>query len=196
MKSLYYIKELSLHFHRHTHRGEAGIINNEQYYEHLIDQYQNLIYSVCYKIVRDYFDAEDLAQETFLSAYKHLPDFDRQYEKAWLCRIATNKCLDFIKRSDRQSIPTEDEYFTAQSDHSPSPEESVMEIEIKNQLSDRCHRLKPPYRDIALDYFYSELSAAEIAENTGKNIKTVQTQIYRARALLQKTYRKGAYNNE
>ncbi len=175
---------------------EAEIINNEQYYEYLIDTYQNLIYSICYKIVRDYFDAEDLAQETFLSAYKHLSTFDRQYEKAWLCRIATNKCLDFIKRADRQSIPTEDEYFITQSNKELSPEDNVLELEVRRQLSERCNSLKSPYKEIALDYFYRELSAAEIAENTGKNLKTVQTQIYRARALLQKNYRKGALSNE
>jgi RNA polymerase sigma-70 factor (ECF subfamily) len=67
---------------------------------------------------------------------------------------------------------------------------------VKQQLSERCNRLKTPYREIALDYFYNELSAAEIAANSGKNIKTVQTQIYRARALLQRTYRKGALINE
>lgn len=155
-----------------------------------------MIYSICIKIVRDYFDAEDLAQETFLSAYKHLPTFDRQYEKAWLCRIATNKCLDYLKRADRQSVPTEEEYFITQTDSEPSPEENVLELEVKKQLSERCNKLKTPYREIALDYFYSELSAAEIAANTGKNLKTVQTQIYRARALLQKTYRKGALDNE
>lgn len=162
----------------------------------MIDTYQNLIYSICYKIVKDYFDAEDLAQETFLSAYKHLSTFDRQYEKAWLCRIATNKCLDFIKRSDRQSIPTEDEYFLSRTDREPSPEENILEREVKEQLSIRCNKLKSPYKEIAMDYFYHELSAAEIAANSGKNIKTVQTQIYRARALLQKTYRKGALSNE
>ncbi len=177
-------------------RRGAVIISNEQYYEYLIDTYQNLIYSICFKIVRDYFDAEDLAQETFLSAYKHLPTFDRQYEKAWLCRIATNKCLDFIKRSDRQSLPTEDEYFLTQPDREPLPEEKILELEVKQQLSVRCNNLKSPYREIAMDYFYSEMSAAEIAANTGKNLKTVQTQIYRARALLQKTYKKGAYANE
>ena len=172
------------------------MINTEQYYEYLIDTYQNLIFSICYKIVKDYFEAEDLAQETFLSAYKHLSTFDRQYEKAWLCRIATNKCLDFIKRADRQSIPTEDEYFLTQKDKEPSPEDNVLELEVKQQLSKRCNSLKSPYREIAFDYFYRELSAAEIAENTGKNLKTVQTQIYRARAMLQKTYRKGAIIHE
>lgn len=71
-----------------------------------------------------------------------------------------------------------------------------MEHEVKRQLSERCNSLKSPYREIALDYFYRELTAAEIAESTGKNLKTVQTQIYRARAMLQKTYRKGAILNE
>lgn len=177
-------------------RREAERISNEKYYEYLIDTYQNLVYSICFKIVRDYFDAEDLAQETFLSVYKHLNTFDRQYEKAWLCRIATNKCLDFIKRADRQSIPTEDEYFQAQADRELSPEENVLELEAKRQLSERCKNLKSPYREIAMDYFYKEISAIEIAANTGKNLKTVQTQIYRARALLQKSYRKGALLNE
>jgi len=71
-----------------------------------------------------------------------------------------------------------------------------LELEVKKQLSDRCSSLKSPYREIAFDYFYRELSANEIAENTGKNLKTVQTQIYRARAMLQKTYRKGAIIHE
>ena len=77
-----------------------------------------------------------------------------------------------------------------------TPEESLLETEVKRQLSERCKKLKTPYREIALDYFYSELSATEIAQNTGKPLKTVQTQIYRARALLQKSYRKGAFSNE
>ena len=44
----------------------------------------------------DYFAAEDLAQETFLSAYEHFRNFDGSNPKAWLCRIATNKCIDYI----------------------------------------------------------------------------------------------------
>ncbi len=191
------MKTNKIYYRYKDKRGrEAELINNEQYYEYLIDTYQNLVYSICFKIVRDYFEAEDLAQETFISAYKHLSTFDRQYEKAWLSRIATNKCLDFMKRADRQSIPTQDEYFLTQTNKDQSPEENVLELEIREQLTQRCNNLKSPYREIALDYFYRELSATEIAANTGKNLKTIQTQIYRARALLQKNYRKGELINE
>ncbi len=137
-----------------------------------------------------------MAQETFLSVYKHLSTFDRQHEKAWLSRIATNKCLDFIKRAERKSQPTEEEYFITQTGKEPLPEDKVLEKEIKQQLSDRCNRLKSPYREIALDYFYYELSPSQIAINTGKNLKTVQTQIYRARSQLQKTYGREALIHE
>ena len=56
----------------------------------------------------DYFASEDLAQETFLSVYRHLEEFDGRYEKAWVCRIATNKCLDYLQSAGRRNIPTAD----------------------------------------------------------------------------------------
>ena len=51
-------------------------------------------------------------------------------------------------------------------------------------------KLKEPYRQVALDYFYHEMDAGEMAEKRGKNLKTIQTQIYRAKAMLRKLYRK------
>lgn len=175
-------------------RREAELINNEQYYEHLIDTYGNLIYSVCFKIARDYFEAEDLAQETFLSAYKNLSSFDRKYEKAWLCRIATNKCLDYMKRKERNNIPMEENYFLGEKDKEPSPEENVLANEAREQLLGYCCKLKSPYKEIAMDYFYFELSASDIALKREKNLKTVQTQIYRARAMLRKSIGKESYD--
>ena len=86
----------------------ADCITREEYLEYLIDQYQNLIYSICLKSVGNPFDAEDLTQEVFLSAYKSLAHFDWLYEKAWLSKIAVRKCLDFLKAAGRRSIPTED----------------------------------------------------------------------------------------
>ena len=84
----------------------------KQYLEYLIQQYQNLIYSICLKSVGNPFDAEDLTQEVFLSAYKNLSRFDGTYEKAWLSKIAVRKCLDYLKAAGRRSIPTEDTYFS------------------------------------------------------------------------------------
>ncbi|MCI8624833.1 MAG: RNA polymerase sigma factor [Lachnospiraceae bacterium] len=164
--------------------------------ERMIDQYQNLIFSICYRIVGDYFEAQDLTQETFLAAYRNLDSFDGANEKAWLTRIATNKCLDYQKQAARRLIPTEDTSLNAitdsWSDGSSPPETHYMEKEVRRQLYQTCSSLKPPYNEIALEYFYQERTVEEIAKKHGKNKKTIQTQVYRARDLLRKHYRKEA----
>lgn len=115
--------------------------------------------------------------------------FDGSNERAWLCKIATNKCLDHLKRAGRKSIPTEDEYFTAIA--SPdSPEEEYLEQEVRERLYQCCCQLKSPYKEVALDYYYSEMEIGDIVKKTGKNIKTLQTQIYRAKGMLRKLYGK------
>lgn len=154
--------------------------------EHLLQKYQNLIYSICYRSTGNPFDAEDLTQEVFLSAYKNLSEFNGQYEKAWLCKIAARKCLDFLKQAGRRSIPTEDTYFRQIPDRLQTPETAVLDLESARQIETLCMTLKSPYKEIALYHFCQELSASEIAEKEHKNIKTVQTQIYRAKAMLKK----------
>lgn len=163
---------------------------SENHLEEWINQYQNLIFSICYRMTENYFDAEDLTQDTFLSAYKNMTHFDGQNEKAWLCKIATNKCLDYLKRAGRRSIPTEDTFFLSVTESGPTPEEICLEEDVKKRLYDCCMALKPPYRDVALDYYYHEMEIGEITKKTGKNIKTLQTQIYRAKAMLRKLYGK------
>lgn len=170
--------------------GEADAINRDEQLEVLIDRYQNLIFSICYKITADYFAAEDLAQETFLSAYEKYSSFDGRNEKSWICRIATNKALDYLKHSSRKQIPAEDTYFTYQEDKRGTPEEACLEEEVREELYRCCKDLKPPYDEIALDYYYYEMDVGEIAEKRNRNVKTVQTQIYRARGMLRKHYGK------
>ena len=176
-------------------RGEeADRINREEQLSALIDSYQNLVFSICYKMTADYFASEDLTQETFLSAYNHLKDFDGKHEKAWLCRIATNKCLDYMQSAGRRSIPTEDadmeESMGRAYSYENTPEGACLEEEVRETLLARCRELKPPYDEIARAYYYEELDVGEIARRRGMNVKTVQTQVYRARAMLRKLYGK------
>ncbi|MCH5254553.1 MAG: sigma-70 family RNA polymerase sigma factor [Lachnospiraceae bacterium] len=177
-------------------REGAENIHKEEQLTALIDSYQNLVFSICYKMTSDYFAAEDLAQDTFLSAYEHLKSFDGSNPKAWICRIATNKCIDYLSHSGRRSIPTEDVALESNlgaetnADHTNTPEHIYMEREMKEQLLFNCSRLKPPYDEVAKAYYYDEMEVKEIAARRGQKIKTVQTQIYRARAMLRKIYRK------
>lgn len=180
---------------------EVDSIGHEKKILELMDQYQNLILSVCYKLTQDYFAAQDLTQETFLSAYQHLNSFDGNNEKAWLCRIAANKCVDYLRQAQRRQIPTQGEEMELLQPETiemtaNEPEQQILEKDIRQELLRNCRRLKPPYDEIAYQYFYLERSVEEITALQKKNRKTVQTQIYRARELLRKIYREQEASRE
>lgn len=165
-------------------------IETEENLIRLIEQYENLVFSICFNITKHYFDAQDLTQETFLSVYRNWESFDGNNEKAWICRIATNKGLDYLKQAGRRSAPMEDAFFLSIENQSPSVEEAILEKDTKARLLKLCRQLKPPYDKIAASYFYKEMTVAEIALSQQKKAKTVQTQIYRAKAMLKKLWRK------
>ncbi len=144
------------------------MITEKQYLEYLIKQYQNLIYSICLKSVGNPFDAEDLTQEVFLSAYKNLSRFDGTYEKAWLSKIAVRKCLDYLKAAGRRSIPTEDTYFSQIPDRQSSPEDEYMKTASNTHVEALCMQLKSPYKEVAYAHFCREMSVPEIAQQTGE----------------------------
>lgn len=156
----------------------------------LIDTYEKLVFSICYKLTGDYFAAEDLSQETFLTVYQKFDSFDGNNEKAWICRIATNKSIDYLRSKKHRMVPMEDDFFETVMEKRGSPEEQCMEAEIKEQLEKYCISLKPPYDEIARAYYLEERSAAEIADRRKVKLKTIQTQIYRARDMLRSLYRK------
>ena len=166
-------------------------IDAKENFIELIQQYQNLVFSICLKLTGDYFAAEDLAQETFIAAYQHRDEFDGQNEKAWLCRIASNKCIDYRKAAARRIVPTTEEELPENSliDRN-EPLQKVLNQEVLEKFKECCNALPPPYHIIALQHFLEGRSAKEIAEQLGMNVHTVQTQIYRAREKLKKSLRK------
>lgn len=151
-----------------------------------MEKYQRLVYSICFKVTGNQFDAEDLTQDTFLSVYKNISTFQRNYEKAWVCKIATNKSLDFLKSAGRRSEPKEDTYFEVLQDTEASPEDAYLVKESKEYVYTICQSLKSPYKEVATEHFYREKPVKEIAEETGIGTKTIQTQLYRAKAMIKK----------
>lgn len=157
----------------------------------MLTKYERLVYTLCYRMSGNPFDAQDLTQETFLSAYQKLPDFDGAHERAWICRIATNKCLDYLKSASRRTEPSEEKVFTEIPDRRSDPETNYLAKESRKELLALCRQLAPPYDEIAESHFYEEKTIKEIAEEKGRNLRTVQTQVYRAKALLKKQLKGG-----
>ena len=158
----------------------------ETYFSYLLQQYEKLVYSICYQTCGNPFDAQDLTQDTFLAVYKHLGTFDRQYERAWICRIASNKAIDYMKSKKRLEECKDDEFFTVVEDPGAGPEDAYIQKETKELVLSVCNQLKSPYREVAYEHFYLEKPMAEIAREQDTNLKTVQTRVYRARAQIRR----------
>lgn len=167
----------------------SPVDEKHQMLEVAISQYGRLIYTICSSMTGDSFEAEDLAQDTFLSAYRHYHTFDGKNMKAWLVTIASNKCRDYLKSAARRSIPSSGEAFELVRDMEPQPDEAVIEMDTEKRVRILSRSLKEPYRSIAISYFCEHKTPREISENTGKNIKTIQTQIYRTRGMLRKLWK-------
>jgi RNA polymerase sigma-70 factor, ECF subfamily len=153
-------------------------------FENYIIQYERLIISICFSFTKNYFDAEDLAQQTFLAAYTNYSKFDGVNFKAWLVKIATNKCKDLIKSPVRAIDLLSDEDYECLKDKTDSPEDTLVKKHSLQKIHSLCEKLKEPYRAVALNYFCRDIKLSDMAHDTGKSLKTLQTHLYRSKRLL------------
>lgn len=159
------------------------IIEKEQFADY-IKQYERLIITICLSFTKNYFDAEDLAQQTFLSAYKNFDKFDGENIKAWLTTIAANKCRDYIKNKSRTTISLSDEEYESLKDNGDTPEDTIVKKCTDERVHTLCNKLQEPYKTVAVNYFCKDMKLSHMAKDTGQNLKTLQTQLYRAKKLL------------
>lgn len=156
----------------------------------LINQYQNLVFSVCLKLTGDYFTSEDITQDTFITAYQHYDEFDGNSEKAWICRIASNKCIDWQRAAARRNVAMAPEDMPDVASADSEPLGKILNKEVVQQFNDCLNVLEEPYKSVAIEHFVNGKTAREISEHKGIGLKTIQTQIYRSKEMLKKAMRK------
>ena len=170
-------------------------ITETEYLETLIDRYQNLVFSLCYRLVGDYFAAQDLTQETFIRAFQGLDSYqlNRPF-RPWLRQIAINTCVNFLQRHSSAPLfldqPLGDGKLTL-ADTVASPEDPAREIEWREAgrfLQEALDRLPQVYRLLITLRHQEGMSYREIAEQTGVPLGTVKTHLFRARAALRKEF--------
>ncbi|CAH1057189.1 MULTISPECIES: RNA polymerase sigma factor [Paenibacillus] len=167
----------------------SAVLNGEhQAFGHLVTRYQGMVYRVCVKITGEAESAKDMAQEVFIKAYKALPSFRGQSTfSTWLYRIAYRTCLDWKRANDREwrhrsaADYTENDWVTSQ-----TPEQEVLEQEQSAELGENVNSLAEPYRSVVQLYYFQRNSYQEIAEQKGVSVKTIESQLYRARQMMRR----------
>jgi len=156
----------------------------------LVDRYKAYVFAIILNLLPGSGDAEDIAQEVFLQVYRSLPDYQPQNFKAWLGKITLNKALDW-KRShskySQQDILEVD--YLADENESRAPDLLLIRHENQNRLQEICSHLPPIYEQVIQEYYFESRSYADIAERSGISIKTVESRLYRARAMVRQQWK-------
>lgn len=154
-------------------------------FELLVNRYERLVFTVCYQMVHDYQDAQNLAQDTFLSAYDHRDRCNLDAIKPWLTRIASNKCRDYLKSAYQRKVSLSPPEELPELPGGDIPDDLVSDKESAERIRRHIYSLREPYLMVSKLYFLEEKSIEEIARILNRPRKTVQTQISRARVILQ-----------
>lgn len=153
-------------------------------FRQLVERHQAFVFSTIYRMVRQRELAEDLAQETFLQAYRSLPGFaGRSRFSSWLYRIAHNKVIDW-NRSKANKQQSGEVMLRDVHESDGSVEDEIVTRDTSERLRQLVTTMPAHYRDVLLLYFEHELSLVEIAERLHVPRKTVQTRFIRGKKQL------------
>lgn len=165
-----------------------------EHFKLIVKQYEKLVFSICFQFTRNYHEAENLTQETFLSAFKYIDGCDSEKYKQWLARIASNKARDWLKSSYTQHVElaSEEEETEQRPDTAPLPEDSLLTSEGVEEIKRAVLDLKEPYKKVSVMFFLEEKDYDQISSHLCRPKKTVQTQVLRAKSILQEKLKGGA----
>jgi len=176
---------------RRCKRGE------EEAFQEILARYRTPIYNLCWRMTRNDEDARDLGQEVFIKVFRLLDRFDEEYAfHSWLFRIATNHCIDHLRRQrlrflsfERDGGGVDEEAVMQVPSDDPGPDELLQRREAVARLEEIIAELPPHYRVITLLRHDQQLSYEEIAESLQLPLGTVKSRVNRARLQLAQVLR-------
>jgi RNA polymerase sigma factor (sigma-70 family) len=166
---------------------------DQKAYAELMGRYRDSVYFMLLKMVNNKDDADDLTIEAFGKAFKRLEQYTPTYAfSTWLFKIATNNCIDFIRRKKANTFSIDNPYSSGDGDemtmelrsHGPDPEEQMIKHQKEKLMRNVVDKLKPRYRQLVEMRYFQELSYEEIAEQLDLPLGTVKAQLFRAREFL------------
>ncbi len=149
----------------------------------LVRRYQGSVFNVCYRLLGERREAEDMAQEAFIRAYQRLDTFDAdRLFGPWIRRVAANACLNRLRQSAPVDVPLLDE--ERDEDPEGTPEIVHEQIEQASIVRAAIHSLLPHYRAVIELRHFQEMSYEEIATTLNMPLSDVKSHLFRARKLL------------
>lgn len=167
--------------------------NDQKSYAELLSLYRDSIYFMMLKMTNNHYDAEDLTIEAFGKAFCRLDQYNVNYTfSTWLYRIATNNCIDFIRKNNRIPIANQVDITDGKQKRNLenilsddlTPEEDIINEQKIKTMQQVVAKLKPHYRTLITMRYFDEMSYEEIADQLRIPLGTVKARLFRARDLL------------
>jgi len=190
MENIDYLSAKALYDYNLVQRAAAG---DQTAYSELLKRYYDAIYFMMFKMVRNQDDADDLTMEAFGKAFKSLHHYTPDYAfSTWLFRIATNNCIDHIRRQKIKPLSIDNVYENAEGGEMSmdlksqylDPEEKIIKKQKIKLMHDVVDKLKPRYKKLIELRYFKEWSYEEISAHLNIPIGTVKGQLYRAKEIL------------
>ena len=171
----------------------AKATGDQKAFAELMSRYKKPVYHMILKMIRNVDDAEDLTIEAFAKAFKNLAKFNPEYTfSTWLFRIATNNCIDFIRKKKLQTTSIDQIVPGSEDDTTPitirdktmTPEEGLIKDQRAIKIREVIQGLSPKYKQLIELRYFEELSYEEIAERLDLPLGTVKAQLFRAKDML------------
>jgi len=166
---------------------ECCLQGDPDQFEELVNRYKNLVYSIILRQTYNAGDeANDLAQDVFLKAYKNLASYTPEFKfSTWIMRITSNHIIDQHRKKKAETVS-----YEAYTDEGgqvgtfDSPEEAYMQAEQRDRVYKILTGLPEIYKIPVVLYHQHGLSYQEISEKTGEPISKIKNRIFRGRKML------------
>ena len=167
--------------------------NDQAAYAELLDRYKESVFYLLLKMVNNKDDAEDLTLEAFGKAFKNIEQYTPNFAfSTWLFRIATNNCIDFIRKKRMVTLSLDKTFTSGDGDEMTmdvrsdtlDPEDHLIRKQKNILMRSIVEKLKPRYRLLVEMRYFQEMSYEEIAETLDLPLGTVKAQLFRAREFL------------
>ena len=170
---------------------DRALTGDSRAYAELLNRYRDSVYYVMLRMVSNPSDAEDLTIEAFGKAFHNLAKYVPSHAfSTWLFRIATNNCIDCMRRKSQSPRPfdqdegEEDEVEATVASDMIAPDELMINRETAASLNRIVKTLKPRYRRLIELRYFEDYSYEEIASELSLPIGTVKARLFRAKVLI------------
>ncbi len=179
---------------------KRAIANDQKAYAELMVRYKDAIYFMLLKMVNNKEDANDLTVEAFGKAFENIEKYRPEFAfSTWLFKIATNNCIDFIRKRRLKTFSIDEGYDAGDGDEvrfdfasqTLDPEEHLIKKQKNDLMRNIVDKLPVRYKQLVVMRYFDEKSYEEIAEELSLPLGTVKAQLFRARDLLFNTIKKG-----